>query len=192
LFLVPAQAAGVSITKLSAVDCRNVANVDFVNVDVPASALLPGSTDALARVIDGATAGLCAEMLGSTQEAFDVTVAYLKVRKQFGVPIGSFQALKHRAAQMFCELELSKSVVLDALRAVDADRPDASAVVSAAKARVNDTFVLVASEAIQMHGGMGATDELDVGFFYKRARVAEMTLGSSTYHRDRFARLSGY
>jgi alkylation response protein AidB-like acyl-CoA dehydrogenase len=116
----------------------------------------------------------------------------LKTRKQFGVPIGSFQALKHRAAVIFCEQELTRSIVMDALAAVDEGRQDLPLVASCAKARANDAFLLAANEAIQMHGGIGVTDELDIGFFLKRARVAEMTFGDSAYHRDRFARLSGY
>jgi alkylation response protein AidB-like acyl-CoA dehydrogenase len=130
-------------------------------------------------------------MLGSIEEVFDRTVAYLKTRKQFGVPIGSFQALKHRAAH-FREIELSKSIVRDALNAVDASRPDLSALASVAKARTSDTFVAVTSEAVQMHGGVGVTDELDIGLSLEAARVAEMTFGTAAYHRDRFAQLHGY
>jgi alkylation response protein AidB-like acyl-CoA dehydrogenase len=131
-------------------------------------------------------------MLGGAQAVFDTTIEYLKTRRQFGVLIGSFQALKHRAAHLFCELELTRSVVRAALAAVDAGAPDAELLVSAAKARASDTFVHVAAEAVQMHGGVGVTDELDVGLYYKRARVAELTFGDAAYHRDRFARLQGY
>ena len=131
-------------------------------------------------------------MLGGALEAFDRTIAYLKTRKQFGVAIGSFQALKHRAAKMFCELELTRSIVLEALRAIDEGRGDVPMLASAAKARASDTFVLVANEAVQMHGGIGVTDELDIGFFLKRARVAEMTFGDGGYHRDRVARAMAY
>ena len=148
--------------------------------------------DVLDPVLDRATAGLSAEMLGGLAEAFDRTVAYLKERRQFGVPIGSFQALKHRAALMFCEIELARSVVIDALRALDDGRPDAPLSASAAKARATDTFLLVTAEAVQMHGGVGVTDELDIGLFLKRARACEATFGGAAYHRDRFARLSLY
>jgi alkylation response protein AidB-like acyl-CoA dehydrogenase len=123
---------------------------------------------------------------------FATTLAYLKERRQFGVAIGSFQALKHRAARLFSELELLRSVVRAALAALDADAPDAGALVSAAKARASDVFLHVAAEAIQLHGGIGVTDELDVGLYYKRAMVAAMLFGDAAYHRDRFARLSGY
>jgi acyl-CoA dehydrogenase len=146
----------------------------------------------LDRVLDRATIALSAEMLGGLQEAFSRTVAYLKERHQFGVPIGSFQALKHRAAHLFCEVELAKSIVMEALRAVDADTANVPLLASCAKARVSDAFLAIANEAIQMHGGIGVTDELDIGFFLKRARVAELTFGDAAYHRDRFARLQGY
>jgi acyl-CoA dehydrogenase len=143
-------------------------------------------------LLDRGSIALAAEMLGGMLEAFDRTIAYLKTRKQFGVPIGSFQALKHRAAAMFCEVELTKSIVLDALRALDEGRDDVPLLAAAAKARATDVFLLVASEAVQMHGGIGVTDELDIGLFLKRARVAEATFGDAAHHRDRYARLMGY
>jgi alkylation response protein AidB-like acyl-CoA dehydrogenase len=193
LLYVPASAPGITVTRTHLVDSRNAARVRFAST--PAADVIgqPGAgADVLDAVLDRATVGLAAEMLGGIEEVFDRTIAYLKTRKQFGVPIGSFQALKHRAAQLFCEIELSKSIVLDALRAIDAARPDLPVVASVAKARTSDTFVAVANEAVQMHGGVGVTDELDIGFFLKRARVAEMSLGTSAYHRDRFAHLHGY
>jgi alkylation response protein AidB-like acyl-CoA dehydrogenase len=131
-------------------------------------------------------------MLGGAEEAFRRTVEYLKQRQQFGVPIGSFQALQHRAARMFCELELAKTVVLDALAALDEDRADASAAVSVAKAHLGETFHLVSNESIQLHGGIGMTDEHEIGFFLKRARVLAQTFGDETFHADRFAALNGY
>ena len=148
----------------------------------------------LGRVLDRATIGLCAEMLGGMAACFDMTLEYLKTRKQFGVPIGSFQGLKHRAARMFVELELVRSIVLAAHRALDDGSDDArvARLASAAKARCSDAFVLVGNEGVQMHGGMGMTDEHDVGFFLKRARAAEITFGDAAFHRDRVARLDGY
>ncbi len=131
-------------------------------------------------------------MLGGTLALFETTIAYLKTRKQFGVAIGSFQALKHRAAHMFCEIELAKSIVLEALRAIDEGRDDVPLLAAAAKARTTDTFLLVANESVQMHGGIGVTDELDIGLFLKRARVTEMTFGDSAHQRDRYARLLTY
>jgi alkylation response protein AidB-like acyl-CoA dehydrogenase len=193
LFLVPASAPGVAATRLSLVDARGAARIRFDGA--PARALL-GAEGAGADLLDAillrATIGLSAEMLGGIEEVFDRTVAYLKTRKQFGVPIGSFQALKHRAAHLFCEVELSKSIVADALAALDAARPDVAVVASVAKARTSDTFIAVTNEGVQMHGGVGVTDELDIGLFMKRARVTEMTFGTAAYHRDRFARLHGY
>ena len=195
LFVVPAKERGVSIERSVTVDSRGYARVHLQDVVVGSESLL-GKLNEGARILgpllDRARIALAAEMLGGIQEAFAKTLLYLKVRKQFGVPIGSFQALKHRAAQMFCEVELTRSVVLEALRAVDEQRADVATLASAAKARATDTFLLVANEAIQMHGGIGVTDELDIGFYLKRARVCEQLLGNSAFHRDRYARLQGY
>lgn len=193
LFVVPSNAPGVTVSRLSMVDSRGAARIRFDGT--PARAML-GSKGAASDVLDAvllrATIALSAEMLGGIEEVFERTIAYLKTRKQFGVPIGSFQALKHRAAHLFCEVELSKSIVMDALSAIDASRSDLAVVASVAKARTSDTFIAVTSEAVQMHGGVGVTDELDIGLFMKRARVTEMTFGTAAYHRDRFARLHGY
>jgi alkylation response protein AidB-like acyl-CoA dehydrogenase len=177
------------------VDSRNAAQVALSDVTVGADAVLgeiDRGADILDAVFDRATAALSAEMVGLISEAFDRTVAYLKTREQFGVRIGTFQALKHRAATMFCEVELAQAVVLDALRALDEERPYATRVVSAAKARCSDTASLVTCEGLQMHGGIGMTDEEDIGLFLKRAKAAELTLGDAAYHRDRFARLTGF
>jgi alkylation response protein AidB-like acyl-CoA dehydrogenase len=195
LFLVPASRHGVTATRTPLVDSRGAARVRFEGVEAHETDVLgevDRGADLLDAVLDRAAIGLAAEMLGSLSEAFEQTLAYLKVRKQFGVPIGSFQALKHRAAQMFCEIELTRSVVMDAVRAVDELRQDVPLAASAAKARATDTFLLVTAEAVQMHGGLGVTDELDIGFFLKRARTTEMTFGGAAYHRDRYATLSGY
>jgi alkylation response protein AidB-like acyl-CoA dehydrogenase len=195
LIAIPASAAGVTIQRTLMVDSRNAARVGFEAVRVPRGAVL-GAIDRGADLLDPAlaraTVAITAEMLGGSCEAFERTVAYLKEREQFGKPIGTFQALKHRAAQLFCELELARSLVLDALRAVDAGRDDVALVASAAKTLASDTFVHVANEAIQLHGGVGVTDELDIGFFLKRARACELTLGAAPYHRSRWATLSGY
>ena len=177
------------------VDGRNAANVTLDGVEVERSAALGShgrGAEVLDRVLDRATIGLAAEMLGTLAEAFDRTVNYLKTRKQFGVPIGSFQALKHRAAEMFVELELARSVVMAAARALDERSPDAAKLAALAKARLSDGFVHIANEAIQMHGGIGMTDEHDIGLYLKRARAAEQTLGDATHHRDRYAALDGY
>lgn len=195
LFMVDAGAAGVAATRVSMVDSRNAAQVAFSNVTVPAAAIV-GKPDhgyeLLEKVLDIARIGLAAEMLGSAQEAFDRTVSYLKERKQFDVPIGTFQALQHRAAKMFCEIETTKSVVMKALHAIDAEDPQMPLFASAAKAKAGETVRLVSNEAVQMFGGMGMTDEHEIGFFMKRARVAQQTFGDEIYHLDRFASLRGY
>nr|WP_306296746.1 acyl-CoA dehydrogenase [Candidatus Entotheonella palauensis] len=146
----------------------------------------------LEEVIDGGTVALCGEMLGGMCEAFDRTMSYLKERKQFDAVLGSFQALKHRAAYMFIETELARSATMAAARAVDAGEANAKALVSVAKARCSDAYVKIANEAVQMHGGIGMTDEHEIGFFLKRARVAEMTFGDAAYHRNRYATLNSY
>jgi alkylation response protein AidB-like acyl-CoA dehydrogenase len=195
LFLVPASSPGVSAARTLLIDSRGAARVQLDGVAVTQADVLGAidhGADVLDPVLDQATVGLSAEMLGSLVETFERTVAYLEERRQFGVPIGSFQALKHRAALMFCEIELARSVVMDALRALDEARPDAPLCASAAKARATDVFLLVTAEAVQMHGGVGVTDELDIGLFLKRARSCEATFGGAAYHRDRFARLSRY
>lgn len=196
LFLVDRAADGVSVTRTKMVDSRNAANIE-INVTVPESARIGGAgqgADILDQTLDIARIGLAAEMLGAAQECFDRTVAYLKEREQFGVPIGSFQALKHRAANMFCELELSKSCVLEALTALDEERDakEVAKLASLTKAKVGETFHTVSREGIQMHGGIGMTDEFDIGFFIKRAAVTEQTFGDVGYHRNRYGELEGY
>ncbi|HEX7777013.1 MAG TPA: acyl-CoA dehydrogenase family protein [Parvibaculum sp.] len=195
LFLVDPKAKGVTIARTLMVDSRNAANISFDNVDVSSDSVLgsvDGGNDVLEQVLDIARIGLSAEMLGLVSEVFETTVTYLKERKQFGVPIGSFQALKHRAAVMFSEIELCRSVVLDALSALEARRNDVPRAASLAKARLSDTARLVTNEGLQMHGGMGMTDQFDIGLYMKRARVAAMTFGDGNFHRDRYAVLEGF
>jgi acyl-CoA dehydrogenase len=195
LFLIDARAGGVGITRQWMVDGRNAAMVRLDGVTAtPADVLgeVGGGGALLGEVVDRATAGLCAEMLGSMEAAFAMTLDYLKTRQQFGVPIGSFQALKHRAAILFTEIELARSAALAATMAIDEGNPRAAEIVSVAKARCSDTFNLVGNEGVQMHGGIGMTDEHDIGFFLKRARAAEITFGDAAFHRDRFAALQGF
>ncbi|XOV82269.1 MAG: acyl-CoA dehydrogenase family protein [bacterium] len=197
LFLVDADADGVTITRTKMADSRNAANIELNDVKAGADALigeLDKGADVLDPALDIARIGLSAEMLGSLQECFERTVEYLKERKQFGVPIGSFQALKHRAANMFCEIELSKSCVLEALTALDEgrDAQEIAKLASLTKAKVGETFNLVSREGIQMHGGIGMTDEFDIGFFIKRAAVTEQTFGDVNFHRNRYGELEGY
>ena len=197
LFVVASDTPGLTIERQHRIDGRNVARVRLEDVRVDRQAVL-GELDRgvplLGRVADRATIGLTAEMLGAMTAAFEMTVEYLKTRTQFGVPIGSFQALKHRAAKLYIELELARSAVLGAHRALDEGRDDAAIarLASLAKARCSDAFVLAANECVQMHGGIGVTDEHDIGFFFKRARVAEMTFGDAAWHRERTAQLDGY
>jgi len=195
LFLVAADAKGVSRKALKLADSRGAAIVSFENVEAAADAVL-GEADKgyalLEKVLDRARAGLAAEMLGSAIQAFETTLDYLKTRVQFGQVIGSFQALQHRAAKMFTDLELARSCVEAALAAIDNDSPDVPELVSLAKAKVGDTLHLVSNEMVQMHGGIGMTDAHDAGFYLKRARAAEATFGGQAYHRDRYARINGY
>ena len=195
LFALRRDAPGLRLERQHRVDSRNTALVFLDGVAVGAEDVVGAEGrggDLLERVVDRATVGICAEMLGSMSEAFERTLGYLKQREQFGVPIGSFQALKHRAAQQFIEIELCRSAVMAAARAVDDGVEDAARLVSLAKARCSDAAILVADESIQMHGGIGMTDEHEIGFYLKRARVAELTFGDAAYHRDRWARLGGY
>lgn len=198
LFLVDADAPGVSLQRTIMVDSRNSANLSLDEVVVPEDALLGELHKGFAGldgVLDIARIGLAAEMLGSMQAVFDSILEFLKQREQFGVLIGSFQGLQHRAAEMYSEIELCRSAVRAALSGLD--DPDASGaeiarLASIAKAKLSEVFFLVSNEGIQMHGGIGMTDEFDVGFFIKRARVAQQFLGDASFHRDRYATLSGF
>ena len=192
LYLVKADAPGVSRQKLSLADSRGAANVSFDGVAVSDADKLSGGYALLEKTLDRARAGISAEMLGAALQAFEVTLDYLKTRVQFGQVIGSFQALQHRAAKMFTELELSRSAVEAALTAIDNDSPDVAELASLAKAKMGDTFHLVSNEMVQMHGGIGMTDAHDAGFYLKRARACEAAFGNQAYHRDRYARLQGY
>jgi len=195
LVIVDRSAAGVEIERRKTVDCRNYANIRFNNVAVAKSALLGeegAGFHALSATLDAGNAFLAAEMLGIAKQTFDMTLQYLKERKQFGVLIGSIQALQHRAAHWWSEIELCKSVVLKALQGLDEGDAKSSLLVSIAKAKLCEVAELATNEAIQMHGGIGMTDEYDIGFYIKRARPAAMLFGDYSYHGDRFAKLSGY
>ena len=195
LFLVPGDAKGLSRQNLKLADSRGVANLTFDNVQVGADAVLGEAGkgwDLLDKTLDRARAGLAAEMLGAALQAFEVTLDYLKVRVQFGQVIGSFQALQHRAAKMFTELELARSCVEAALTAIDENAADTAELVSLSKAKMGDVLHLVSNEMVQMHGGIGMTDAHDAGLYIKRARAAEATFGGQAFHRDRYARLNGY
>ena len=195
LFLLAPDTPGVAIIPQTRVDNRAAALVTLDGVKVGAESIV-GTVgqgfQTLSHIVDLATVGLCAEMLGGMSQIFDDTLAYLKTREQFGVVIGSFQALKHRAAKVFMEIELCRSTVMAAANAADAGESDLALLVSLAKARCSDAFILATNEGVQMHGGIGMTDEHDAGLYMKRARAAEMTFGDAAWHRDRWARLRGY
>lgn len=195
LFLVPKDAEGLTVSPLNTVDTHGAAHLTFDGVAVPSEHIL-GAVDegysVLEIVLDRARIALSAEMLGSVKAAFEMTLEYMQTRKQFGQLIGSFQALQHRAAIMFSELELTSSAVAAALSAVDEKRNDLDQLASLAKARASETVHLVSNETVQLHGGIGMTDAHDSGFYLKRARVQEALYGGESYHRDRFARLNGF
>ena len=194
LFLVDGDAKGLTRQPLKTVDSRGVANLEFEDVEVSKDAIL-GKVDEgaslLKSILDRARIGLSAEMLGLATQAFETTLEYLKTRVQFDRAIGSFQALQHRAANMFTEIELTRSCVESALQEIDQGARDLRQSASLAKVKANELVHLVSNEMIQMHGGIGMTDEHDAGFYIKRARVQEHTFGSSAYHRERYAAVSG-
>ena len=195
LFLLDASTPGISIEKTSLVDSRNYAHLSFNNVCIPASHLLGELHNgfiALDKALDIGRICLSAEMFGGMQEIFERTVQYLKERKQFGVLIGTFQALQHRTAHMYTEIEMCKSILMLALDALEKNAGDAPQLISAAKAKISDTYELVSNEATQMHGGIGVTDELDIGLFLKRARVSAELLGSTRFHYSRYATLENF
>ncbi len=195
LFIVDSDTSGVDKQRVDMVDSRNYADIDFNQVQVRVESLLGeegAGFDLLSSVLDIANAHLSAELLGICVETFERTLQYLKDRKQFGVSIGSFQALQHRAAHWWSEIELAKSLVVKTLQALDAGDSDVPILVSIAKAKLSEVAELSTNEAIQMHGGIGMTDEYEIGFFIKRARPAQTLFGDYSYHVDRFASLKGY
>ncbi len=195
LFLVDARTAGVAIERTVMVDAHNAARVTLAGVKVGADAVLglvDGGAAVLEDVLDAGRAVVASLLLGIADESFTRTLGYLKERKQFDRIIGEFQALQHRASELFTDIELCRALTLRALQAVDGDPAAAPKVVSAAKAQACTTASRAVREAVQMHGGMGMTDEFDLGLFMKRARVAQELLGDATFHADRFAALNGY
>lgn len=195
LFLLDAEAKGLERERTIMVDSRNAARFSFDRVEATGDDILGEVDDgyqALEGVLSAGRAGLAAEMSGAAQQAFAVTVDYLKERKQFGRPVGSFQALQHRAAHLYSEIELMKSAILKALQDLDAHYGMAGIACSLAKAKAGEVAKLASQEAVQMHGGMGMTDEFDIGFYMKRIRVAQELFGDAAFHADRLARLRGY
>ena len=195
LFLVPKDTKGVSAARQNMVDSRNASTLTLDNVEVDGGAVLgeiDGGLPALEQVLNAGRAGLAAEMSGAAQESLRMTVDYLKERKQFGKTIGEFQALQHRASHLYAEIELAKAIVMKGLQGLDASPKHAGLMVAAAKAKLGQVAQLAAQEGVQMHGGIGMTDEFDIGFYMKRIRVAEAMYGDSNYHADAYARLRGF
>ncbi|MEJ5057751.1 MULTISPECIES: acyl-CoA dehydrogenase family protein [unclassified Pseudomonas] len=192
LFLVPADTPGLTVSALSLIDSRNSARLQLDQVQLASDALLgtlgEGWT-ALETALDRGRTCLAAELLGMAEQLFETTLEYLKTRVQFDTPIGTFQVLQHRAAQMHIDLALSRSALMAALATLDDTSLDAAArarLVSLAKWKAGDTAIKVANEAVQMHGGIGVTDELDVGLYLKRVRVAQSCLGDRDFHCERY------
>lgn len=193
--MVPRNAAGVAVERTVMVDSRNAARITFENVQLGADALVGTVADGAAlldRVLDVGRVVVAAELLGIADEVFTRTLAYLKERRQFGKFIGEFQALQHRAAQLWCDLELTRAIVRQALEDMDSGAPGAALRVAQAKARAALTAERAVAEGVQMHGGIGVTDELDIGLFLKRARVLQALFGDAHTQLDRVATLNGY
>ncbi|MCP4048969.1 MAG: acyl-CoA dehydrogenase [Gammaproteobacteria bacterium] len=195
VFLIGRDCEGLTFSNQRNVDNRLATDIQFDGVRVGPESLLGEAGKAwqvLEKALDIGAVCSSSEMLGIAEESFERTIQYLKERKQFGVLIGSFQALQHRAALMFCELDLCRSVVLKALQAIDENSADRSLLASVAKVKCGRTVKLAVNEAVQMHAGIGMTDEFDIGFFMKRSAAACTEYGDDYYHSDRFARLRGY
>lgn len=195
LFLVNPKSKGIAIERTAMVDAHNAARIVFDDVEVTADGVL-GEVDQGGVLLEGilnvGRGAVASELLGASEEVFDRTVTYLKERKQFGKLIGEFQALQHRAAHLYCEIELTRATVLKALQLLDENLATAGPAVAVAKAKAGTTGTLAVQEAVQMHGGMGMTDQFDIGFFMKRARVCQELFGDSNFHADQLARLRKY
>jgi alkylation response protein AidB-like acyl-CoA dehydrogenase len=195
LFLVAPKTKGIETERTAMVDSHNAARIKFSNVEVDADGVL-GEVDQGFALVEGVLnigrGAVASEMVGLSEEVFGRTVNYLKERKQFGKLIGEFQALQHRAAQLYIEIEITRAAVLKALQTLDGDFANAGAAVAVAKARAGSTATLAVQEGVQMHGGMGMTDQFDIGFFMKRARVCQELFGDSNFHADQLARMKSY
>jgi alkylation response protein AidB-like acyl-CoA dehydrogenase len=189
LYLVRSDASGLARRELVTADSRGAADLKF---EATPAEKMNGGAEVIDAILDRARIGLAAEMVGTASEAFEITSEYLKTRRQFGQVIGGFQALQHRAAKLFTDLELTRSCVLAALDALDRNADNIAEYASLAKARASETLHLASNEMVQLHGGIGMTDEHDAGLYLKRARVAEALYGSASFHRDRYAALLGF
>ena len=195
LVLIDRESAGISTQVTNMIDSRNYADISFDNVKVSKQNMLGElhkGYQTLDKVFDYGRICLAAEMIGGAQAMLDKTVEYLKDREQFGRKIGSFQALQHRAAKMFAELEVARSAVVAGLSAIDDNSDDLASIASMAKTLANDSYRLITDEAVQMHGGIGLTDEMDIGFYLKRCRICIHSLGDSGFHKDRYASLQNF
>ena len=195
LFLVDPKAKGIETERTAMVDSHNAARIKFENAEVNADGVL-GEVDQGFALLEGVLnigrGAVASEMVGLSEEVFGRTVTYLRERKQFGKLIGEFQALQHRAAQLYIDIEITRAAVLKALQTLDADLASAGAAVAVAKARAGTTATLAVQEGVQMHGGMGMTDQFDIGFFMKRARVCQELFGDANFHADQLARMKSY
>jgi alkylation response protein AidB-like acyl-CoA dehydrogenase len=195
LFLVDPKTKGIATERTAMVDSHNAARIVFDNAEVNADGVL-GEVDHGGTLLEGVLnigrGAVASEMVGLSEEVFGRTVGYLKERKQFGKLIGEFQALQHRAAQLYIEIEITRAAVLKALQMLDGNFGNAGAAVAVAKARAGSTATLAVQEGVQMHGGMGMTDQFDIGFFMKRARVCQELFGDSNFHADQLARMKNY
>lgn len=196
LFVIPTDASGVSRRDYRTIDCQRAADITLANVRVPASALL-GKVDAgwdlLDAAVDYGMTLLCAEAIGAMDALNGATLEYLKTRQQFGVPIGKFQALQHRMAEMFMQAEQARSMAtLAAVKVSSSDVQERRRTVSAAKARIGQALKYVGQQAVQLHGGMGVTNELPAAHHFKRLTMIELTLGDTDHHLARFAAQPGF
>ena len=186
IFLADAKSNGIRVAPMQGMDLtRKLHSVQFDNVSVEKI----GETSNIGKALDIATVALAAEMVGGMQRTLDLTVEYAKARKQFGKPIGMFQAVQHHCADMYLETESSRSAVYYAAWALQENAPDAASAVSIAKMYASDAGRAVGNRGIQVHGGMGFTWENDLHLYYRRAKASEIALGDATFHRERIARL---
>jgi alkylation response protein AidB-like acyl-CoA dehydrogenase len=195
LFLVDPKSKGVAVERIAMLDAHNAARIDFSDVEVTADNVL-GDIDQGRQLLDGilnvGRAAVASEMIGASDEVFGRTTQYLKERKQFGKLIGEFQALQHRAAHLYVEIEITRAAVLKALQMLDEDFAHAAGAVAVAKARAGTTAMLATREGVQMHGGIGMTDQFDIGLFMKRMQVCQELFGDTNFNSDQLARLSAY
>ena len=194
LFLVDPAQEGVTTRAFATVDSRNAADLTFEGVQLDGAARIAsgeGAEAAMASALRTGRSVAAAELCGVAKEAAERTLAYLKERKQFGITIASFQALQHRAADLYTQIQTTEAVIAAALAAIDAGDADAERLSRVAKAKANKTASLAVREAVQMHGGIGMTDALDIGLFMKKARAAIEYLGDSACHADWLLREAG-